>query len=217
MLCPSTFLQGFKEITETDFKLQKGHTCITWPTIDNVLKAGKSELRILCLANCIMVIYVCIKFQENILNSFQVTEWTQIFYRNHYFQCLRVITPKEVNQSYGFCALHVLLECFTFVRSFIKISGMGFNLQSGHEQMEEMAMFNVQRAITPKVGKPELRFMYSACRLIVLYIYIYVNFRENISDGIRVIEQTRMIEALTDGRTDRRTDGRTLKNLDGIT
>ena len=73
---------------------------------------------------------------------------------------------------------------------------MGFNLQSGHEYMEEMAMFNVQRAITPKVGKPELRFMYSAGRLIVLYFC--VKFRENISDGIRVIERTRMIEALTD-------------------
>ena len=28
----------------------------------------------------------------------------------------------------------------------------------------------VQRAITPKVGKPELRFMCSASRLLVLYI-----------------------------------------------
>ena len=62
-------------------------TCIT---IDKVQKAenpkaGKSELQFLCFANCIMVIYICIKFQENKLNSFQVTEWTQIYYRNHYF------------------------------------------------------------------------------------------------------------------------------------
>ena len=28
----------------------------------------------------------------------------------------------------------------------------GFDLQSGHEYMAEMAMFNVQRAKTPKVG-----------------------------------------------------------------
>ena len=46
----------------------------------------KAELRFLCFANCIMVIYICIKFQENILNSFQVTGWTKIYYRNHYFQ-----------------------------------------------------------------------------------------------------------------------------------
>ena len=44
-----------------------------WITIDNVQmaetpKAGNSELQFLCLANCIMVIYICIKFQENISN-----------------------------------------------------------------------------------------------------------------------------------------------------
>ena len=60
--------------------------------------------------------------------------------------------------------------------------------------MVEMAMFNIQRAITPKAGKPELRFMSHV-------LYICVKFRENISDGIRVMERTRMIEALTDGRT----------------
>ena len=55
---------------------------MTWITIDNVQravtpKAGNSELQFLCFANCIMVIYICIKFQEIISNSFQVTEWTQ--------------------------------------------------------------------------------------------------------------------------------------------
>ena len=52
-----------------------------------------------------------------------------------------------------------------------------FNLQSRHEYILEMAMFNVQRAITPKVGKPELQFMCSAHRLIMLYIC--VKFLEN--------------------------------------
>ena len=54
-------------------------------------------------------------------------------------------------------------------------------------------MFNVQRAITPKVGKPELLFMCSACHLIMLYIC--VKFRENIANGVRVMEQTQyMVE-----------------------
>ena len=44
--------------------------------------------------------------------------------------------------------------------------------------MVEMAMFNFQRVITKKIGKPELGFMCSAHRLIVLYIC--VKFRENI-------------------------------------
>ena len=54
--------------------------------------------------------------------------------------------------------------------------------------MVEMAMFNVQRAITPKVGKPELWFMCSACCLIVLYIC--VKFNENISDTFQLRAQT---------------------------
>ena len=45
---------------------------------------------------------------------------------------------------------------------------------------------NVQWAITPKVGKSELRFMCSACHFIVLYIC--VKFGEKISDGTRVME-----------------------------
>ena len=42
----------------------------------------------------------------------------------------------------------------------MKISQTVFNLLSGHEYMVEMAMCNVQRAITPKVAKSELRFKY---------------------------------------------------------
>ena len=49
---------------------------------------------------------------------------------------------------------------------------MVFNLQSGHEYMVEMAMTSIQRAITPKVGKPE--FMCSASHLMVLYICVKI-------------------------------------------
>ena len=37
---------------------------------------------------------------------------------------------------------------------------------------EEMDMFNVQRVIAPKAGKPELRFMCSAHCLMVLHISV---------------------------------------------
>ena len=67
------------------------------------------------------------------------------------------------------------------MRSFIKIFRTVFNLQSGHEYVVEMAMFNVQRALTPKVSKPDLRFMHFALCLIVLYNC--VKFPENISNG----------------------------------
>ena len=70
------------------------------------------------------------------------------------------------------------------MRSFIKISGMVFNLQSGQVYMVEMAMFNVQRAITPKAVKPELQFMCSAHCIIVLYFCVKPG--ENISYGIKL-------------------------------
>ena len=55
-----------------------------------------------------------------------------------------------------------------FVRNFITISSTIFNLQSGHKYLIEMAMFNVQKAITPKVGKLELRLISSARPLMEL-------------------------------------------------
>ena len=48
--------------------------------------------------------------------------------------------------------------------------------------------FNTQRAVTPKVGKPELRFMCSARRLMVFNVC--VKFHENMSSGFKVMERT---------------------------
>ena len=59
---------------------------------------------------------------------------------------------------------------------------------------ENTKIVNTQREITPKVGKPELRFMCSACHLIVCNIF--VNFHENMSSGFKVMEQT--LKLLTD-------------------
>ena len=51
-------------------------------------------------------------------------------------------------------------------------------LKSGQEYMLEMAIFNVQRAINPKVCNQELRFLCSARRLIVLNTCM--KFHENL-------------------------------------
>ena len=56
---------------------------------------------------------------------------------------------------------------------------------------------NTQRAITPKVEKPELRFMCSARRLMVFNVC--VKFHENMSSGFKVMERTRKL--LTDTHT----------------
>ena len=53
--------------------------------------------------------------------------------------------------------------------------------------MVEVATFNVQKVINPKVGKPELWFMCSAHCLTMLYIC--VKFHENITNCIRVMDR----------------------------
>ena len=54
----------------------------------------------------------------------------------------------------------------------------------------EMAIFNVQRPIFPKVSNPELQFLRSAHRLVVLNIC--VKFHENILNGFKVTERARV-------------------------
>ena len=65
----------------------------------------------------------------------------------------------------------------------MKIFETVFNLQSRHEYMVEMTVFNVQRTITTKVGKSALRYMCSACCLMVLYIC--VKFLKQVSLAIQ--------------------------------
>ena len=65
--------------------------------------------------------------------------------------------------------------------------------------MVEMAIFNIQRAITLEVGKHELWFMCSARRLIVFNIC--VKFHENMSSGFKLMEWTRKL--LTDTHTEK--------------
>ena len=54
--------------------------------------------------------------------------------------------------------------------------------------MVEMAVFNIQRTITLKVGKQELEFMCSACHLMVFNICVKLN--ENMLSGFKVMERT---------------------------
>ena len=49
-----------------------------------------------------------------------------------------------------------------------------------------MKIVNTQRVITPKVGEPDLRFMCSACRLMVFNIC--VKFHKNMSSRFKLME-----------------------------
>ena len=54
-----------------------------------------------------------------------------------------------------------------------------------------MKIVNTQMAITPKVGKPELRFMCSERCLMVFNVC--VKFHENMSSGFKVMERTQKL------------------------
>ena len=54
-----------------------------------------------------------------------------------------------------------------------------------------MKIVNTHGAITPKVGKPELRFLCSTCPLVVFNVC--VKFHENVSSGFKVMERTRKL------------------------
>ena len=54
-----------------------------------------------------------------------------------------------------------------------------------------MKIVYTQRAITPKVGKPELWFMCSACCLMVFNVCM--KFHENMSSGFKVMERTQKL------------------------
>ena len=57
--------------------------------------------------------------------------------------------------------------------------------------MTKITIYNVQRAVTPKVSKSQLWFLCSAHFLIV--VNISVKFLENISNGFNVTAQTKII------------------------
>ena len=65
------------------------------------------------------------------------------------------------------------------------------NMSSNFKIMEWKRKLLTQRAITPNVGKPELRFMCSARRLMVFNFC--VKFHENVSRGFKVMERTQKL------------------------
>ena len=67
----------------------------------------------------------------------------------------------------------------------MKICQAVSKLWSGHITV------NIQRAIKPIVGKPELRFMCSAHHLMVLSICVKIH--KNVSSGFKVMERTRKL------------------------
>ena len=139
---------------------------------------------------------------ENILNGFQLTEQTRVHVWNGYVQHSKGNNSKSSQPELLF--MHYagrLMMLYIFVK-------FRENIINGTRVIERTRVHDrngyVQRAKTPKVGKPEWQSMCSAHRLIVLNTG--VKFHENISNGIRVMERREIMKCW-----------RTLTISDGIT
>ena len=88
----------------------------------------------------------------------------------------RAITQKVEKSELRFmCSAHPLMVFNVCVK-------FHENMSCGYKVMERTRkIVNTQRAITPKVEKPELRFMCSARRLMVFNVC--VKFHENMLSG----------------------------------
>ena len=129
--------------------------------------------------------WIFVKISEIVSNLQSWHEYmVKIAFSNIYY--VQKVVTRKINQSYGSCVLHILSWCFTVVRNFKKISNTVFNLQSGHKFVVEL-VFNVQRAMTPKLLKLELRYMCSARRLMELLICGKVNGFQLTADLVEMV------------------------------
>ena len=101
----------------------------------------------------------------------------------------RVITPKVCKPELWFlcsaCRLVVDNISVKFHDFYLK---QVYRLQSRHKYLTEITIYNIQRAVTAKVGKQELWVLCFTCRLML--VNISVKFDENISLNSHVTKRT---------------------------
>ena len=73
---------------------------------------------LLISARRLVMLYICAKFHEIILNGIKVIERTRFLYR----KLQRGIIPQKCRWSDGCLSLHIVWSCFIFLPSFVKLS-----------------------------------------------------------------------------------------------
>ena len=103
-------------------------------------KISKAELWLLCMTNCLIVLYKCMKFQPNTLLTGK---------RN---TTIEVITPKIYKSELWFlCMKH----CLIVLNNCMKFRLNSYNGCQVTERTQN-SIANDQREITPKISKAEL-------------------------------------------------------------
>ena len=118
---------------------------------DVTQKVSIQELQFLCSACQLMLVNICMKFHEDILNGFKLTEWTWFCHRTAKYTLQRDVTKKMHTQELWFLHSVCYLLVLIFVWSFMKIPWKVLMLQSGHNFVLETATYKLQRGITQKV------------------------------------------------------------------
>ena len=130
------------------------------------------------------------KLHRKILNGFQVTERTRLECKFCYFPFQRAITPKIRNPE----LLFLCSACrFILVKNHVKLHQKilnGFQVTERTRLECKFCYFPFQRAITPKIRNPELLFLCSACRFIL--VKNHVKLHQKILNGFQVTERTRL-------------------------
>ena len=116
----------------------------------SIPKVGKPELHFLCSAHCLMVLYICEKFHNNISNGYQLTERTWVQGRNGYVQCSKGNNSKqEIQFMYFASCLIGLYICVKFSEN-----------KSGHKYIVEITIFNINysRLSLSRIPKDSLKY-----------------------------------------------------------
>ena len=161
---------------------------------------------VIALCTSPILVNICMTFHEDTLNGFKVTGRTRFCVRNCYLQSSKGHNSKSINTRVmvlAFCSRLMLVNiCMKFHEGTLN----DFWVTERTRPYRKIYYFQFQRAITPKIRNPELRFLRSARRLMLRYIC--VKFHENISNDFWITERTRFCDGQTDGLTDGRTDRR---------
>ena len=143
-----------------------------------------------------MLANICMKFHEDILNGFKVTERMRFCLRNCYLQSSKGHNSGSINtrvMGLAFCSRLMLANiCMKFHEGNLN----GFWVTERTRPYRKIYYFQFRRVITPKIHNPELWFLCSA-RLCML-LYICVKFHENISNSFWVTERTQFCDRQTD-------------------
>ena len=94
-------------------KLQSGHDFVLETATyevqrDITQKTCIQELRFLHSSYCLTLVNICMKFHEDILNGFKVTEWTRFCLRNCYLQSSKGHNSKNTKPRVTVLALCTL-------------------------------------------------------------------------------------------------------------